>query len=66
MHIQKSRFAVLPCKLDHTSGTMAQAMQLGLPIVVYKTTGTPTFNRERECALIAEKENVEGLAEKKC
>lgn len=63
LHVQKSRFAVLPCKLDHTSGTMTQSMQLGLPIVVYKTTGTPTFNREKQCALIAEKGNVEGLAQ---
>jgi len=63
LHIQKSRFAVLPCKLDHTSGTMHQAMQLGLPLVVYKTTGTPAFNRENQCVLIAEKENVEELAQ---
>lgn len=63
LHVQKSRFAVLPCKLDHTSGTMTQSMQLGLPLVVYKTTGTPSFNREKQCALIAEKGNVEGLAQ---
>lgn len=63
LHVQKSRFAVLPCKLDHTSGTMSQSMQLGLPLVVYKTTGTPAFNREKQCALIAEKENVEELAQ---
>lgn len=63
LHIQKSRFAVLPCKVDNISGTMMQAMQLGLPIVVYKTTGTPSFNREKQCALIAEKENVDELAQ---
>lgn len=63
MHVQKSRFAVLPCKLDHTSGTMSQSMQLGLPLVVYKTTGTPAFNREKECVLIAEKGNIEELAQ---
>lgn len=63
LHVQKSRFAVLPCKMDHTAGTMTQAMQLGLPIVVYKTTGTPSFNREKQCAMIAEKENVEQLAQ---
>lgn len=63
LHIQKSKFAVLPCKLDHTSGTMSQAMQLELPLVVYKTTGTPAFNRKKECVLIAELENVEQLAQ---
>lgn len=64
LHIQKSRFAVLPCKMDNVSGTMTQAMQLGLPIVVYKTTGTPAFNREKKCALIAEHSNVDDLAAK--
>lgn len=64
LHVQKSRFALLPCKMDNVSGTMTQAMQLGLPIVVYKTTGTPSFNREKECALIAEHSNVEDLAAK--
>lgn len=63
LHIQKSRFALLPCKMDNISGTMSQSMQLGLPIVVYKTSGTPSFNREKQCALIAEKENVEQLAQ---
>ena len=63
LHVQKSRFAVLPCKMDHTAGTMTQAMQLGLPLVVYKTTGTPSFNCEKQCALIAEKENVVQLAQ---
>ena len=62
-HIQQARFAVLPCKLDHVSGTMAQAMELGLPIVVYKTSGTPSLNRNKRCALIAEKGNVKELAQ---
>lgn len=62
LHIQKSRFALLPCKMDNTSGTMIQAMQLGLPLIVYKTAGTPAFNKEKECALIAEHSDVEDLA----
>lgn len=63
LHIQKSRFALLPCKMDNVSGTMTQSMQLGLPLVVYKTTGTPAFNREKDCAMIAENGNVEQLAQ---
>lgn len=62
-HIQKARFAVLPCKLDHIAGTMTQSMQLGLPVVVYKTTGTPSFNRRKPCALIAEMGNVAELSQ---
>lgn len=61
-HIQKSRFAVLPCKLDNVSGTMLQAMTRGLPVVVYKTTGTPKFNKEQRCALIANMNDINGLA----
>lgn len=64
LHIQKSRFALLPCKMDNISGTMNQSMHLGLPLVVYKTTGTPAFNHEKECVLIAENGNVEDLAAK--
>lgn len=63
-HIQQSRFALLPCKLDNISTTMHQSMQLGLPLIVYKTKGTPTINKEKECALIAELCNVDDLAAK--
>lgn len=63
VHIQKSRFGVLPCKLDNTSGTMSQCMNRRIPIVVYKTTGTPAFNQVRQCALIAEMDDIEGLAQ---
>ncbi len=64
MHIQQARYAVLPCKLDYISGTQEQAMQLGLPLVAYRTAGTPDFNKEKECALLAEHSNVEDLAKK--
>lgn len=63
-HLQQVRFAVLPCKVDHISGTQLQSMQYGLPVVCYKTTGTPTLNEEKECVLIAEMNNVKDLAEK--
>lgn len=63
-HIQKARFAVLPCKLDNISGTMIQAMNYHLPIVVYKTPGTPSLNVHEQCALIASHSDVEDLARK--
>ena len=62
--LQKVRFAVLPCKIDHISGTQIQSMQYGLPVVCYKTTGTPSLNKDKECVLIAEMNDVKGLAEK--
>ena len=63
-HIQYSRFALLPSKLDYVSGTMIQAMYYGLPLICYQTEGTPSFNKTNECALIAEMNNVNELAEK--
>lgn len=63
-HIQKSRFALLPCKLDYISSTQRQAMHYGLPVVCYKTEGTETLNAEKECVLLAENSNVEDLAAK--
>lgn len=62
--LQTVRFAVLPCKIDHISGTQIQSMQYGLPVVCYKTTGTPSLNTTKECVLIADLNNVNQLAEK--
>ena len=63
-HLQNSRFAVLPCKMDYIAGTMIQSMHYGLPLVVYETSGTPTLNSDGECVLIANNSNVKDLADK--
>ena len=63
-HIQKSRYAVLPCKMDYIAGTMTQCMYYGIPIVVYETSGTPTLNAEEECVLIAKNSDIDDLAKK--
>lgn len=63
-HIQKSRFALLPCKLDYISGTLYQAMYYGLPAIAYETEGTPTLNENRECVLLARNSDVKDLANK--
>ena len=63
-HIQKARFALLPYKLDYISSTTWQAMYYKMPVICYKTMGTPTINKDKECILIADMENVESLAEK--
>lgn len=63
-HLQRSRFAVLPCKMDSVASTIRQAMHYGLPVVCYKTEGTPKLNVENECVLIAENGNVDDLAAK--
>ncbi len=63
-HIQKARFALLPCKLDYISGTISQAMHYELPVICYKTDGTITLNENEDCVLIAENGNVNDLSEK--
>ena len=65
-HIRMSRFAVLPYKLDYIASTTYQAMHYELPVICYQTEGTPTLNKEKECILIAEMNNVDMLAEKMC
>lgn len=63
-HLQKSRFAVLPYKLDYIASTTYQSMHYEIPVIVYKTDGTPILNKEKECVMIAEMNNVEQLAER--
>ena len=62
--LQTVRFAVLPCKIDYISGTQLQSMQYGLPVVCYKTLGTPTLNKNKECVLIADMNDINDLASK--
>jgi glycosyltransferase involved in cell wall biosynthesis len=62
-HIKKSKFALLPVKLDIISGTILQAMFYELPVITYQTTGTPILNRKNECVLISDKGNINSLAD---
>lgn len=61
--VMKSRFALLPVKMDIISSTTREAMFLGLPVVTYKTSGTPILNMEKECVLLAEIGDIKKLAE---
>lgn len=63
-HIQKARFALLPCKMDYVSSTVRQAMHYGLPVICYSTEGTVTLNNGMDRVLIAENGDVEDLAAK--
>ncbi len=62
-HIKKSQFALLPIQLDVLSSTVVEAMLLGLPLVTYKTTGTPYLNKDGEAVLLADIGDTEKLAE---
>lgn len=61
-YIKKARVAVLPNKLDVISGTVIESMLLELPLVTYKTTGTPYLNKDGETVLIADIDDIETLA----
>ena len=63
-HILQARYALLPIKLDLVSTTIRESMYYKLPIVTYVTPGTPALNKKKQCVLLAEKENVESLAER--
>ncbi len=64
--IRKSRYALLPLKIDVVSGTVREAMWNGLPIVTTITSGTPTLNSKRESVLLSSVGDHEGLASNMC
>ncbi|MBQ8222612.1 MAG: glycosyltransferase family 4 protein [Bacteroidales bacterium] len=61
--VRKSRFALLPLKIDLISGTIREAMANGLPVVTTVTSATPKLNESRESILLSEKGNHEAMAE---
>ena len=61
--IRKSRFAILPLKIDLISGTIREAMANGLPVVTTITPATPKLNETRESVLLSEKGDFKAMAE---
>ncbi|MDP3150336.1 MAG: glycosyltransferase family 4 protein [Ignavibacteria bacterium] len=61
-HIVQSHFAVLPLKLDVIASSVIEAIFLGLPLVTYKTSGTPYLNKNGESVLLANIGDIEMLA----
>lgn len=61
--IKKSRFALLPLKVDLISGTIREAMACGLPVVTTITPETPDLNRNRESILLSEIGDYASMAE---
>lgn len=64
-HIRKSRFALLPLKIDLTSGTIREAMANGLPVVTTDTgeMGTQKLNLIRKNVLISPVGDHQALAD---
>lgn len=63
--IRKAKFALLPLKIDLTSGTIREAMSNGLPVVTTDTgeLGTQKLNSDFQCALISPKSDHKALAD---
>lgn len=62
MQIKKSRFALLPLKVDLISGTIREAMACGIPVVTTNTPATPKLNEKRESVLLSEKGDYTKMA----
>ncbi len=60
--VKKAKIALLPHKIDVISTTIREAMLLGIPLITYKTTGTPFLNTEKQTVLISNIGDIEDLA----
>ena len=61
--IRKSRYALLPLKIDVSSSTIREAMANGVPVITTITPSTPKINRVRQSVLLSEKGDFEAMAE---
>ncbi len=62
-YVRQSRFALLPITMDVISGTIIEAMRMGMPVVTCRTSGTPSLNVKRETVLISDIGDTEGLCQ---
>jgi glycosyltransferase involved in cell wall biosynthesis len=62
-HLRRANFALLPIKLDIISRSVVEAMLLELPVITYKTTGTPYLNKDGNTVLLAEIGDIKKLSE---
>lgn len=62
--IRKSKFALLPLKIDFVPNTIREAMCNGLPVVTTITeNGTTKLNKKRESVLLSKQGDNNGIAE---
>ena len=64
--IRKSKFALLPLRIDITSSTIRESMANGLPVLTTITQGTPALNDDFQCVLLSEIGNHHALSENMC
>ena len=61
--VKKSRFALLPLKIDYVSSTIREAMFNGIPVVSSITAGTPLLNGKRESVLLSQVGDYAAMAD---
>lgn len=61
-YVKQAKFALLPIKMDVLSGTILEALRMGMPVVTSRTSGTPSLNEKLQTVLISEIGDNEGLA----
>ena len=61
--IKKSKFALIPLKMDFVPNTIREAMANGLPVVTTITDGTPSLNAKRESVLLSEQGDYQAMAD---
>lgn len=64
--IRKSRFAVIPMKIDMLTGTVRECMANGIPVCTTITPVSPNENVKRESLLLSEKGDYQEMAENMC
>lgn len=61
-YVKQAKYALLPIKMDVLSGTIIEAMRMGMPVVTCRTSGTPALNKKRKTVLISDIGDNESLA----
>jgi len=59
----QARISVLPTYNDIRSGTISESLELGLPIVAYKTGAIPEINETEKCVSLVEVGNIKELSQ---
>lgn len=61
--IRKSRFALLPLKMDFVPNTLREAMANGLPVITTITDGTPKLNMDSYCVMLSKQGDYQSMAD---
>lgn len=63
LRAQEGRIYILPTHYDGMPGSVREAMHLQIPVITTPVGSLPSLNKERECVILSEPENIEKLSE---